>query len=660
MGLAAQASTGRGVHPADLDPATAPCQDFFQYANGGWLKAHPIPADRATWGGFNEVEERNSALLKEILEEAAASQAPAGSVPRQVGDFYRAGMDVKGLAKAGLAPLRPLLARVEAVKDARGLAQELARLRVLGLGAGFRFNVVVDDRDSGAYAAELAQGGLGLPDRDDYLLDTDRARDLRASYRTYLAGLLELAGEKPALARAHAAMALEVEARLAQASMTRVELRNPQALYNRRTLAELKALAPAFDWEAYFREAGLAAPATLLVRQPRFLEALSALGRDLPAAQWRAYLKVRVLDGAAPCLDEAFERLHFAFHSTTVRGIRDMSPRWKRVLRAEDQALGDSLGRMYVARAFPARARTRMAALITNLRGALRARIQALAWMSPATREAAVKKLDALTVKIGHPDVWRDDSALKIEATGYFGNVTRAAAFAFRADLAKLGRPVDRTEWSMTAPTVNAYYEPTRNEIVFPAGILQPPFFDPEADDAVNYGAIGMVIGHELTHGFDDEGCQYDAQGNLRDWWTEADKRAYAARTDLVVRQYDALEALPGLPLNGRLTLGENIADLGGLKIAYAAFQASLAGHLRPAPIDGFTAEQRFFLGYAQCWHFHAREAAARVLAATDPHSPAKARVNGPLSNLPEFFEAFGCREEGPMHRPESARPTLW
>jgi len=659
--LAAQTG-GRGVHPAHMDTTAAPCQDFFRYANGAWLRATAIPGDRATWGAFDEVEARNQAILKEILEEAAAgaAAAPPHSVPRQVGDFFRAGMDTKTLARLGLSPLRPELSRIEAVKDPSSLARQLARMRTLGLGGAFGFEVVVDDRNSAAYAAELSQAGLGLPDRDFYLKDDARSQDLRASYRNYLAALLERAGEKPLLARAHAAVAFDLELRLARASMTRVERRDPQACYNKRTLAELKAQAPGFDWEAFFREAGLQAPAQVLVRQPKFMEALGALAREVPAAQWRTYLRVRLLDAAAPLLDEAFERTRFAFHGTTLQGVKELSPRWKRVLEAEDRALGDGLGRMYVARAFPPRARARMQELVANLRAALRERIQGLDWMAPATREAALRKLDAFTVKIGHPDAWRDDSALRIEPADHFGNVTRAAAFAFRRDVAKLGGPVNRAEWAMTAPTVNAYYEPTLNEIVFPAGILQPPFFDPEADDAANYGAIGMIIGHEMTHGFDDQGCQYDGEGNLRDWWTEADRKAYADRTGLVVRQYDALEALPGLPLNGRLTLGENIADLGGLRIAFAAFRKSLHGRPRPAAIDGFTPEQRFFLAYAQSWHFLAREETARMLVTVDPHSPARIRVNAPLANLPEFFEAFGCREEGPMRRPEAVRPAIW
>ena len=377
-------------------------------------------------------------------------------------------------------------------------------------------------------------------------------------------------------------------------------------------------------------------------------------------AQWQVYLKAHLVNSAAPFLGEAFEKAQFGFYDMTLTGTREMSPRWKRVLRTTDRALGEALGQMYVARAFSPKARTRAQELVANVRAALKERIVRLDWMTEPTRQAALHKLDAFMVKIGYPDTWRDYTGLQVDRSGFLANVARAHTFAFRRDLAKLGKPIDRTEWDMTPSTVNAYYNPQLNEIVFPAGILQPPFFDAEADDAVNYGAIGMVIGHEMTHGFDDEGCQYDADGNLKDWWTEADRKAYTSRTDLVVAQYDALETLPGVHLNGKLTLGENIADLGGLKIAFAALQKSLEGKPRPAAIDGFTPEQRFFLGYAQSWHFQAREEAARMRAVVDPHSPARARVNAPLANLPEFAEAFGCKEEGPMHRPADQRPAIW
>jgi predicted metalloendopeptidase len=658
--LGAQAPQLHGVRRADLDTATAPGQDFYQYANGGWLKANAIPGDHATWDAFDEVEERNNAVLRQILEDAAQFQAPEGTTPRKVGDFFAAGMDTQAIEKTGLTPLRTELARLDALTDARALAGEFGRFHQVGLRAAFRFSVGQDDKDSTVSIAQLEQDGLGLPDRDYYLKDDAATRGIRAAYKDYLAGLLVLAGEQPALARAHAHLTFDLEKRLAQASMTAVERRDPQATYHKLTSAALRALAPGFNWDAYFAGIGLSAQDSLLVRQPGFLQELSAMVQDIPLAQWKIYLKVHLFDGSAPFLGAAFEQAHFAFHGTTLAGTRELGPRWKRVLRETDHALGEGLGQMYVGRTFSPRAKARAQALVANIRAALGERIRGLDWMSAPTRAAALRKLDAVMVKIGYPDHWRDYEALQVDSKGYLANVNRAAAFEFQRGLAKLGRPVDRTEWDMTPPTVNAYYNPLLNEIVFPAGILQPPFFDTRADDAVNYGAIGMVIGHELTHGFDDQGCQYDAEGNLKDWWTEADRKAYAARTDRVTRQFNLLEALPGVPLNGSLTLGENIADLGGLRIAYAALEKSMEGQPRPGPIDGFTPEQRFFLGFAQAWHALIREETARLKAVVDPHSPPRARVNAPLANLPEFAEAFGCKEEGPMNRPLALRPAIW
>jgi len=655
--LGSQVPPVHGIQSADLDPSVAPCQDFFQYANGAWLQRTPIPADQSTWGAFNALRDRNREVLKAILQ--TAERAPAGSPERQVGDFYASGMDTEAIERAGSSPLVPVLARIQRIRTGRGLAMAMAPARMEGRGSAFRFGVGQDDRQSTATIAEFAQGGLSLPDREDYLSPEPRSRELRARFQEHATRMFGLLGESPRLARAHAGMVLELETRLAQASMTRVQRRDPQATYHRLTVAELAALAPDFRWDAYFRTLGLG-PEPVLVRQPDFFRAFSALVRELPLAQWRNYLRWHALSSAAWSLSPPFEQEHFAFYGTVLSGTRELSERWKRMQDATDGALGDTLGRLYVQQAFSPAARSRALDLVAHLRAALGERIRGLDWMGPDTRAAALDKLDRLTVKIGYPDTWRDESGLGATRTSFAENLVRAARFEFRRDLAKLGRPVDRDEWSMTAPTVNAYYNPQLNEIVFPAGILQPPFFDPEADDAVNYGAIGMVIGHELTHGFDDQGRQYDARGDLRDWWTAADTAAFTARADLVVRQFDALEALPGLPVNGRLTLGENIADLGGLKLAFAAYQKAVAGRPRLPSPDGFTGEQRFFLGYAQSWRFQAREEAARLRARVDPHAPPRLRVNAPLANLPEFLEAFGCGEGSPMCQPPALRPSIW
>jgi len=650
---------GHGINLSFMDPSVPACGDFFQYANGNWIKRNPIPADQGAWGAFNQVRERNRLVLKEILEETAQAGAPSGSLQQKVGDFYASGMDTAAIERAGSTPLRPVLARIDAIANGRGLAAAIAQARMAGGRPGFSFQVDQDDKRSTANIAQFAQGGLGLPDRDAYTNLDPRSQEIRVKYLDHVARMFALLGEPRLLARAHAGIVLAMETRLARASMTRVERRDPNAVYHKMTMAELAALAPAFDWDAYRRTLGLREE-TVLVRQPEFFREFSAMVRELPLPQWRAYLRWHALLASASSLAEPFEREHFAFFGTTLAGVKELSERWKRVQDATDAALGEALGRLYVERAFSPGAKARALALVANLRAALEERIGQLDWMAPATRTAALNKLAALQVKIGYPDHWRDYAGLEVRRTGYADNVARARLFEFRRELARLGRPVDRGEWEMTTPTVNAYYNPLMNEIVFPAGILQPPFFDPEADDAVNYGAIGMVIGHEMTHGFDDQGRKYDAQGNLKDWWAPDDSRAFAARTGLVVKQFDALEALPGLHLNGRLTLGENIADLGGLKLAFAAYRKSLEGRPRPADLDGFTPEQRFFLGYAQAWRSHVREETVRMRVMVDPHAPPRFRVNAPLANLPEFAQAFGCGEGTPMRNPADARPAIW
>ena len=528
-----------------------------------------------------------------------------------------------------------------------------------GGGPGFGFGVGPDDRQSTVVIAQFSQGGLGLPDREAYLALDERARTLRAEYLGHVGRMFGLAGDRSLLARARAGIVLALETRLARASMTRVERRDPEAVYHRMSLADLVRLAPGFDWRAYCRTVGLSEE-SVLVRQPDFFQAFAAAAREVPLAQWRTYLRWHALKDAAQRLGPAFGQEQFAFYGTTLNGIREQAPRWKRVQDAAEGALGEALGRLYVERSFSRRARDRALALVESLKAALGERIRGLDWMTPGTRAAALEKLAALSVKVGYPDRWRDYGGLEITRTGFAENVVRAQVFEFKRRMATLGRPVDRTEWLMTTPTVNAYYNPLMNEIVFPAGILQPPFFDPRGEDAGNYGAIGVVIGHELTHGFDDQGRKYDALGNLRDWWTPEDSRAFAARTGPMVRQFDALEALPGLRLNGSLTLGENIADLGGLRIAFAAFRKTLEGRPRPAAIDGFSAEQRFFLAFAQAWHFQARDEAVRLRVQVDPHAPPRFRVNAPLANLPEFAEAFGCGEGTAMNRAEADRPVIW
>lgn len=655
-------STPHGIDPGNLDPATSPCVDFYQYANGGWLAGNQIPAEYPTWGAFLEIYERNLVILKEILEAAAAdTSARKGSIEQQVGDFYAAGMDEAAIEQAGLTPLASHLARIEAVRSPAELASEIGRMHLEGTSVAFVSLVDIDDKDSSAYIGQLLQGGLGLPDRDYYLDESAQAAALRAAYRQHLERLLILLGDSQDVASRGADVVMAIEGRLAKASMTLVEQRDPRAIYHKLTRRQLARKAPGFAWDAYFREAGFPdSEQAFIVRQPGFFKELGAMVRAVPIAEWKTYLRCALIREYAPYLSTPFVEESFEFYGRTLNGVAQQQPRWKRVQNATDDSLGEALGQLYVARAFPPAAKAKALELVNNLRAALRESISNLDWMTEATKQKALAKLDAFQVKIGYPDVWRDDSALRITRQSYVGNVLRANVFHSRRALAKLGKPIDRSEWGMSPPTVNAYYNPLMNEIVFPAGILQPPMFDPAADDAVNYGAIGMVIGHEMTHGFDDQGSQYDAAGNLRNWWSKADTRAYEARQALVVAQYDGYRPLPDLPINGTLTLGENIADLGGLKIAFAALGRSMEGKPRPEMIDGFTPEQRFFLGYAQAWRELARPEFLRLLVTTDPHSPARFRVIGPLSNLPEFASAFSCEEGTPMVRPAAQRPTVW
>jgi len=657
LSLVAQAKPG--VDPVNLDTSIKPCEDFYAFANGGWLKSHSIPADKARYGGFEELIDRNRAILKQILEETSAKTTwPKGSVQQKVGDFYASGMDEAAIEKRGLAPLQPTLATIEELKDAKQLPTLLAKLHNQGLPGGFGFFVGQDMKDSTRYMGSLMQGGTGLPDRDYYLKDDARSKEIRAKYEAHITKMFGLAGETPGLAAVHAKIVLDLETRMAQAQWTRVEMRNPQKRYNKRTLEQVATEVPGFDWQRYFAARGVKLT-ELNLGQPSFFQAFGKLASEVPAPQWHTYLRWHALSATASLLPKAFGEETFAFHGKVLNGTPEREPRAKRIEASTDSTLGEALGQLYVKVAFPPEAKAKVLEMIENIRVALRERITNLDWMGAETKQQAMKKLDAISVKIGYPDKWKT-YAFDVKRDDYYGNARRAAAFRIQENMKKLGKPVDRTEWSMTPPTVNAYYSSSMNDINFPAGILQPPFFDPRADDAVNYGAIGFVIGHEITHGFDDSGSQFDAQGNLKNWWTEADKKAYESRTDLVVKQYNAYEPLKGEHVNGKLTLGENIADIGGLKIAFAAYQNSLKGKAVPAPIDGFTGPQRFFLGAAIVWRQHIREAALSVRLKTDPHSPGRERVNGPLSNLPEFYEAFGCTDGQPMKRDAKVRPAIW
>ena len=646
---------GSGVELEYLDRTVRPCDDFYRFANGRWLATATIPPEERAWGAFAELRDRNQAVLREILETAAADRDHQRGTPAQlVGDFFASGMDEAAIERAGIAPVEADLARIDGARTPEDRAALPALLHAGRAFPGFVFTVLPDAKDSRTTLFQIQQGGLGLPDRDYYLKEDERSNTIREQYRAHVARMLELLGHRDA--RRDADTIFRLELRLAQASMPRVDQRDPDKVYNKHTLAELEARAPGFGWSTYLGALGVR-ETTLNARQPAFLTELAKMSGDESPEDWRVYLRWQLLHARAPYLPARFEDEDFAFFHRVLEGVPSQQPRWKRVLETVDQRIGEALGRLYVARVFPPEAKKKVLDLVEDLRAALGERIKGLDWMTDATKAQALHKLGTFRVKMGYPDEWRDYSGLELDRGPYATNVARADAFEMRRQLAKLGKPVDREEWRMSPPTVNAYYASSYNEIVFPAGILQPPLFDPKADDAVNYGAIGMVIGHEMTHGFDDAGSKFDADGNLREWWLAEDRAAYSERTDLVVRQFEVYEPVPGHRVNGRLTLGENIADLGGLKIAFAAFMRS--ARARAQAIDGFTPEQRFFLGFAQGWRSMWRDEAMRVRLTIDPHSPPQFRCNGPLSNLPEFFEAFGC-DDAQMSRPPEARPAIW
>jgi putative endopeptidase len=647
-----------GINAADMDTAAKPCQDFFQYADGGWTRSHPIPAEYPRWGTFSVLTEDNRERQRGILE-ALAKRADlvAGSDERKLADYWCACMDQKAVDAAGARPIESELARIAAMKSAADLQTEVARLQSQGVRVLFGFGSEQDRKNSGEVIASLRQGGLGLPDRDYYLKDDPRSKQIREGYAAHVAAMFGLLGDGPALAKAEAETVLVLETDLAQASMARVDLRVPEKTYHRLPEAELAKLAPDIDWPAYFRRQQAPPIASLNVAQPEFVRGMDALLARTPLDQWKVYLRWHLVSAEAPHLSSAFVDEDFRFRGKVLQGTEKLQERWQRCVAGADRQLGFALGRLYVEKYFPPEAKAHADRVVHNLIAALRADIETLDWMSPETRKAAVAKLDAFTLKIGYPDTWRDYSKYEVKADAYAANVERGDAFEFHRTIDKIGRPVDRTEWGMTPPTVNAYYNASRNEIVFPAGILQAPFFDPKADDAVNYGAIGAVIGHEMTHGFDDQGRKSDAQGNLRDWWTQADAKAYEARAACVQRQFDAYEVQPGLHENGKLVLGESLADLGGLTIARKAYEISLAG-APPPVIDGRTADQRFFLAFARVWAGVARPEYEQLMVKTDPHPASKFRAIGAPSNLPEFAAAFGCKPDDPMVRATPCR--IW
>jgi predicted metalloendopeptidase len=645
-----------------MDTSVKPEEDFYTYAIGGWLKQNPIPPEYSRWGSFNELAELNNEAMRIVAEKAAQTKADPKLAPevQKVGDFYASGMDENAVEAAKAKPLEDELKRIDAIKDRAGVLQAIARLHTMGVAALFGFTSGADDKNASMVIAQAYQGGLGLPDRDYYTKEDDASKKLRDQYVEHVSKMLSLLGTPAAAANDGAKKVMAIETALAVPARTRVELRNPEANYNKMSQADLQKLMPDFSWADYFKAINLTEPGDINVGQPDFFKAANAVFTSTPIDDWKTYLRWHLVKAAATELSSDFVNENFRFFGETLTGAKKLKERWKRVIATTDQAVGEALGKLYVADNFPPESKARMLELVKNVQEAMADSIRTRDWMDEPTKQEALKKLASFTVKIGYPDKWRDYSALKIDRTSYAGNAIRAAAFEVDRQLKKIGKPVDRSEWGMTPPTVNAYYNPNMNEIVFPAGILQPPFFNAKADDAINYGGIGAVIAHEISHGFDDQGRQFDAEGNLRDWWTPESAAKYEEKADMIVQQYEEYEPLPGQKINGKLTLGENIADDGGVKLAYAALQKALDKSGKREKIDGFTPEQRFFLGWAQIWRSNTREAEIKRRLVMDTHSPGKYRCNGPLSNTPEFQKAFNIPDGAPMVRPPEKRVSIW
>ncbi|WP_077034061.1 M13 family metallopeptidase [Pelomonas sp. KK5] len=654
--LTAQAAPlSAGVDTAAFDKAVRPQDDLFKAVNGRWLKATKIPADRSETGAFTLLEDLSDQRVRTIVEGLAKKPQAEGSDERRIADFYKSYTDLKAIDKAGLAPVRGLLEAIDAIDSPFSLAVWLGR-------AQGRFNVPLqmqvlgDAKDPAHYAALTWQAGLGMPDRDYYLKPDDpQLGKTRAAYQAYLRKLAALAGDNPATAD----QALALEDRIAQSHWPKAEMRDPVKIYNPMTRAELAEKAPGLDWPAFLQAAQLTQVERLIVSQPSQVAAAAKLVAEVPLTQWKAYLRLRVLDESADLLPKPFRDAAFGFHGTAISGAKQERPRWQKGVAEVNGALGEAVGRVYVTRYFPPAAKARMQELVANLLVTYKVSIDGLSWMSPETKAEAQAKLAKYTTKIGYPDKWRDYAALQVKAGDPIGNRLRAGRFEWERQARRVGGPVDRAEWGMTPQTVNAYYEPTLNEIVFPAAILQKPFFDMAADDAANYGAIGAIIGHEISHGFDDEGSQYDGDGALRNWWTESDRKAFEAIADRLAAQYDGYEPIPGHHVNGRLTLGENIADLSGLQIAYKAWQRSLGG--KPAPvIGGMSGEQRFFYGWAQAWREKTRDERLLQLVTSNPHSPPQYRADGAAINHDGFHEAFGTKAGDRMFKPAGERIRIW
>ncbi len=666
LALAAGACNGKkesvqtgGIDLNNLDRSVSPHADFYQFACGGWMKAHPLTDEYGRFGSFDLLAENNRQQMKGLIEGLAANPAEQGTIARKIGDLYNMAMDSTKLNADGGAPIKPQLEKIAAVKDRKALNQLIAEMTRQGFGPYFGIYIGPDDMNSSMNLVQTYQGGLGLGDRDYYLKEDEHNTEIRTKYEAHVAKMFQLAGWTEKEARKAAAEVMAIETRLAKASYEKIKMRDPHANYHKMSVEELKKNIPGIDWDVYFATLGLQGITELNVSQPEPIQEVASILNTADLDAQKSYLQWKVIDAAASYLSDDFVAENFEFNGKVLSGVKEMKPRWKRAVTTVDGALGEAVGQMYVEKYFPAAAKERMVKLVDNLQQALGERIQGLEWMSDGTKAKALEKLAAIYVKVGYPDKWRDYTALEIKEDSYWSNILRSNEFDFNYMLSKAGKSVDKTEWLMTPQTVNAYYNPTTNEICFPAGILQYPFFDMNADDAFNYGAIGVVIGHEMTHGFDDQGRQYDKDGNLKDWWTAEDAKNFEIRAQVLVNWFDRIEVLPGLHANGQLTLGENIADHGGLQVAFQAFHNAT----KNAPlgeVDGFTPEQRFYLAYAHVWAANIREEQIRFLTQMDVHSLGRWRVNAALPHINGWNEAFNIKEGDSMYLAPDDRASIW
>jgi len=660
-GCSQQSPKGTGViKKEDMDLSVKPGNDFFEYSNGNWMKNTPIPEDRSRYGAFDILAENANEAIHDLLEAAAKTKdSKAGSNLKKIQDFYAIGMDTANINKVGIKPLLPEFAAIDAIQSKEDLLKSLVHLHKMGVSAFFGVGVQQDLKNSDINRMYLSQAGLSLPDRDYYTNDDENSTKIRAEYIKHLTKMYELIGDEEVVAAKKAERIMALETRMAHAFNTRLENRDYTKLYNPKTLDEMAKAYPNFDWKEYYKGLGADIKTFVIITQPKYMEELNRILADVKMDDIKLYLNWKVLDESASYVNKEIADQNFAFFGTVLSGTKVQKPRWRRMSSATGSVLGEAVGQLYVAKYFPAESKERMLALVTNLKKALHSRIEKLDWMSDSTRKQALIKLDAFGVKIGYPDKWKDYSKLEVGTDSYVQNIWRAGVFSFNKNLDDLGKPVDTQRWGMTPQTVNAYYNPMLNEIVFPAAILQPPFFYKDGDDAVNYGAIGVVIGHEMTHGFDDSGRRFDKDGNMRDWWTPEDAKKFKARTQKLVDQFDGFNVIDGIHVNGKLTLGENIADYGGLTVSMEAYKMALNGE-KPKDIDGFNYMQRFYLAYAKVWRGNIRNKELMRRLKEDVHSPGKYRVNGGLFNIPEFYTAFGITEKDSLYRTEEQRAKIW